>query len=130
MRGVVACGLCVTLILCSSGVGYGGDSGQWEPLGDEAALRKVFLEKASLKDPASVQFRGVKLSRFKTPDGKPASIWCGEMNAKNSFGGYVGFSQFFAYDLGGDKQAVQLDSKLSHEGFVIVKDTYCKGSGM
>ena len=40
----------------------------------------------SLKDPASVQFRGVKAYK--------SGAVCGEYNAKNGFGGYVGFARF------------------------------------
>ncbi len=43
--------------------------------------------KANVLDPGSVQFRGLKTVKGNV---------CGEYNAKNSFGGYVGF-KFFAY---------------------------------
>ena len=46
---------------------------------------KAFIE-YGLKDPASVQWRGV----LSYPDG----VTCGEYNAKNSYGGYTGFSWF------------------------------------
>jgi hypothetical protein len=42
---------------------------------------------AQLKDPASAQFRGVELNSAGTAA-------CGQVNAKNSFGGYVGFQEF------------------------------------
>jgi len=45
----------------------------------------------SLKDPSSAQFRNVRLVPYK--DG---SVICGEVNAKNSYGGYVGFKDFVA----------------------------------
>lgn len=41
---------------------------------------------AEMKDPGSAQFRG--LERF---DG----LVCGEVNARNSYGGYVGFQPFY-----------------------------------
>ena len=47
---------------------------------------KVAIE-YSLKDPASVQYRNVRVVNKK--DGRKAV--CGEFNAKNSFGGYGGF---------------------------------------
>jgi hypothetical protein len=58
-----------------------------QPKLDEALLRTAF---ASFKDPSSVQFRDLKYKE-KTPGG-----WamCGEFNAKNSYGGYVGFQRF------------------------------------
>lgn len=44
-----------------------------------------------VKDPSSLQLRN--LSRF-TPPGADYQAVCGEMNAKNGFGGYVGFQAF------------------------------------
>ena len=41
----------------------------------------------SLKDPTSAQFRNVR-------SGKLQNSVCGEVNAKNSYGGYVGFRKF------------------------------------
>ena len=44
-----------------------------------------------MKDPDSVQFRGVE----GYDRGEPGIIMlCGEVNAKNSFGGYVGYRHF------------------------------------
>lgn len=45
----------------------------------------------SLKDPSGAQFRNVRLVSYL--DGK---VICGEVNGKNSYGGYVGFSPFVA----------------------------------
>lgn len=44
----------------------------------------------SLKDPESVQFRGLFLS------GKVLPVLCGEINGKNSYGAYIGFHRFYA----------------------------------
>lgn len=44
-----------------------------------------------LKDPGSAQFRNVRL----VPYGA-ARVICGEVNGKNSYGGYVGFVRFAA----------------------------------
>ena len=43
----------------------------------------------TLKDPASAQFRNVRLVQYL--DG---AVICGEINGKNSYGGYVGFRDF------------------------------------
>ena len=43
----------------------------------------------SLKDPSSAQFRNVRLMEYL--DGV---VICGDVNAKNSFGGYIGFTNF------------------------------------
>lgn len=44
-----------------------------------------------LKDPTSIQIRNLKPSRT-----SPERLICGEFNAKNSFGGYVGFKLFMS----------------------------------
>lgn len=94
----------------------------WEPLKDETELRKVFVEKSNLKDPFSVQFRNVKVNTT------PMTIWCGEVNAKNSYGAYSGWNLFFASDHG-KESSVNIDQEIAHEGFLIVMGLYCKGSG-
>jgi len=65
---------------------------------DYRAMIKLFKTKVArdLKDPASAQFRDVVVSRLyvsKTGeyDDKRFAI-CGEMNAKNSYGAYTGFT--------------------------------------
>jgi hypothetical protein len=45
----------------------------------------------TLKDPDSAQFRNVRLLDF-----NPGRLVCGEVNAKNGFGAYVGFTPFVA----------------------------------
>lgn len=47
--------------------------------------------KASLIDPDSAQFRGVKIIRS---DGK--IVVCGQVNSKNRMGGYIGYQNFIA----------------------------------
>lgn len=44
--------------------------------------------RAMSKDPDSLQFRNERVSRT------DATITCGEMNGKNSFGAYVGFRRY------------------------------------
>ena len=53
--------------------------------GQEASGAKQAIER-ELKDPESVQYRDVRTFS--------GGIVCGEFNAKNSLGGYVGFSPF------------------------------------
>ena len=48
---------------------------------------------AELRDPASAQFRAVKAVRQE--DGSIAV--CGEVNGRNAFGGYAGYSQFYVH---------------------------------
>lgn len=44
----------------------------------------------SLKDPESAKFRNVRVSPY-----MGGYVVCGEVNAKNSYGGYTGFTRFF-----------------------------------
>ena len=55
-------------------------------------ISKAKQEAAALmKDPGSVQLRNV---RGYDKDDPNHALICGEINAKNSFGGYTGFQQF------------------------------------
>jgi len=48
-----------------------------------------------LKDPASTQFRDISTKKVgEKEDGSVVMLICGEVNSKNSFGAYSGFSQF------------------------------------
>lgn len=58
--------------------------------GPEKVKEKVLeAVRNRLKDPASAQFRDVRLVEFSF-----GQVVCGEVNAKNAFGGYVGFTPF------------------------------------
>ena len=46
---------------------------------------------ASLKDPGSAQFQNVRMANYGS-----WKVVCGEVNGKNSYGGYVGFGPFVA----------------------------------
>lgn len=64
------------------------------PAGSEDEARVAIA--AKLKDPDSLQVRNVIATGI-TPD--PAKwVVCGEYNARNSFGGYVGFHKFALVD--------------------------------
>lgn len=58
------------------------------PKVNEKELRKEFTE---LKDQDSAKFRNIK---FAKGDSDGSWVMCGEYNAKNSYGGYAGFSRF------------------------------------
>ena len=47
--------------------------------------------KATLKDPDSAKFQNIRIADY---DG--GKVVCGEINAKNSYGGYVGYKRFVA----------------------------------
>lgn len=57
----------------------------------QAIAKTKEIVSASLKDPSSSQFRNVRIVDYS--DGK---VICGEVNGKNSYGGYVGFFPFVA----------------------------------
>ena len=70
------------LLLISSALVGCGDSA-------EEKLRELLISKSNLIDPKSAEFRNIKT------DNK-MSQFCGEINAKNSLGGYVGWTHFYA----------------------------------
>jgi hypothetical protein len=57
-----------------------------------------------LRDPLSAQLRNVQLSKAKF-SGEPKTVYCGEINAKNAHGGYVGFKPFF-YEVEKDEATI------------------------
>lgn len=64
--------LCIALVGCN---------------GTESSAREAV--KQILNDPSSAQFKNIYTTSY---DGKPAA--CGEVNAKNAFGAYVGYQRF------------------------------------
>jgi hypothetical protein len=59
------------------------------------AVDKLKSEMAStLKDPDSVKFRGLTAYKLYETSSSKADVLCGEVNAKNSYGGYSGFKRF------------------------------------
>lgn len=47
-----------------------------------------------LKDPSSARFRGLRAEQRQLDNGNTSVFVCGEVNAKNSFGAYVGYRPF------------------------------------
>lgn len=72
-----------------------------------------------LKDPGSAQFRGLYLA-----ESGPLYVLCGEINAKNGFGAYVGFRQFFATD-SKNLQAIDGPSIQEHRLYVGMAGEMC-----
>jgi len=52
--------------------------------------------RGQLSDPDSARFRNVWAMRYPVQGQADAAIFCGEVNARNRFGGYVGFEPFMA----------------------------------
>jgi hypothetical protein len=66
-----------------------------------------------LSDPDSAKFRKLFLSEFVNPNNGQAGLWlCGEINAKNKMGGYVGYRQFF---IKADLDLVQINPAAENE---------------
>ena len=47
-----------------------------------------------LRDPESVEFREIRVVSISNPQGSSIMSVCGELNAKNEMGGYVGYMPF------------------------------------
>ncbi len=87
-----------------------------EPWRDDAWADEMKAAVASrMKDPGSAQFRNVK-----TYHGSGSPIVCGEINAKNGYGGYGGFERFVA---GGN--AIFLESEVVSGGMSAVYAKVC-----
>ena len=68
----------------------------------EEAVKKV------LKDPNSAQFQNIK------------GI-CGEVNAKNSYGGYTGFKRFYVLN-----NETVIEDKDNHKDFLLINNIACQ----
>lgn len=70
---------------------------------DSTSKARIALE-AQMTDPQSAQYRNEQV--------KPWGIVCGEANVKNYAGGYIGFTPYIAFPVGGeDWNAVVMDEK-------------------
>jgi len=87
----------------------------------DSKARSLVLEK--LRDPNSAQFRNVQRVPFVDdpkdlkPGVKMPYVYCGEVNSKNAYGGYVGYTKF---GVSGDVVAIsdpEFPDNLIHEVF-------------
>lgn len=94
----------------------------------ESVESTILQIKDRLKDPSSVQFRNIYINSLKTG----ATSVCGELNAKNSFGGYTGFNAF--YQSNTDKEPIiysESDSNPDKKKFKAMYFLYCnKGTSI
>jgi hypothetical protein len=72
---------------------YAAHGGTYVTANGEQKMIEASQEAArnQLKDPGSAQFRNVRVESF-----EGGKVVCGQINGKNSYGGYVGFKQFVA----------------------------------
>ena len=95
-----------------------------DPVADEQSRRATWSArgqeavKTKLKDPGSAQFRAVYFNRGK--DGLP--VTCGEVNSKNSFGGYSGHQKFIS---AGKPELTYLEEQMVAGEFAKVWNTLC-----
>lgn len=85
----------------------------WTERGKDAA-------RAKLKDPDSAQFQNVRFHQGK--DGVPMT--CGEVNSKNSFGGYSGFQKFVS---AGRAELTFLAEQMDSGEFAKIWNQMCTG---
>ncbi len=81
----------ITAVLLAVGASVASEPAEGDPL-EEDALRALFVEFSPLYDPSSVMFRKLRYSRL------TYAAWCGELNAKNVYGGYAGWHKFAVRD--------------------------------
>ena len=80
---------------------------------DNLDLEVQMILKSTLNDPDSAQFRN-------------QNKLCGEVNAKNSFGGYIGFTKFIITEEKIYFENEYQDSQISIDGFNSLWDLLCK----
>lgn len=76
------------------------------PVTSEQDRTAQSVVKGVLKDPYSAQFGA--MSAFQLDNGD--QVYCGQVNAKNSYGGYIGYKTFFVRMRGQSVQRVFLDN--------------------
>lgn len=86
MKKILLCFICVILGISSVHASDYNQKAGWVGKGKE-------LVKSRLKDPSSAKFRNVYFIRANV-GGTPTV--CGEVNAKNSFGGMTGYKKFLS----------------------------------
>lgn len=92
--------------------------GAWSMLVEEDKTSAIRVQarmaiQEQLKDPDSAEFRNIMASE---------TVVCGEVNAKNAFGGYVGFTRFF-HTAGG---ITMLDEAQDKASFDMLWRTFCE----
>lgn len=95
-KSLSMCAMAAIAIITLAGCGKERDPNAPPEMDEKALIAEAKMQIiATLKDPDSAQFRNVRWERKES-----LVILCGEVNAKNSFGGYVGFKPFHAVQPG------------------------------
>jgi hypothetical protein len=77
----------------------------------------------NFKDPSSAQFRKIELVDGRDAKKPGEGIYCGEVNAKNSYGAYAGYMPFIGAVLGDGALAINVASDA--DSTLVVK-TLCQ----
>jgi hypothetical protein len=104
-----------SLVVAALAIAAGGCGGSSNSDGPSDLARITVAQQAvkgRLKDPSSAEFRNERVGSYQ---GK-AIVVCGEVNAKNSFGGMTGFERFVSN--GGD--VTVLESEMAEGEFPTV----------
>ncbi len=111
MRAIALSIMTLALVGCSKGKNEPPSDGAYIVAGKEYVRQ-------TLKDAKSAEFQNVSVSRSA---GMP--VICGEVNAKNSFGGYNGYRRFIS---GGPGPATQIEGEgMEASEFAKTWDTVC-----
>lgn len=108
----------IVATLALIGVAFGAGAQSTDQLISDA--KAAIIQK--LKDPASASFRDVVY--VPTAQGTGGTV-CGEVNAKNAYGGYVGFTPFFVVG-----QSALLRDELNAQVFDSIYGRSCKASAV
>lgn len=93
----------------------------------EIAIVQKAME-SSLKDPESMRLQNVRFGPNKT---KGMQTVCGEVNAKNGFGGYVGFRGFYAVYIANTNKGNPVAAVIGmDDGRTNVASIMCKDEGL
>lgn len=112
--------LCVVLASVVSSCGSPSDAGgsKMDEVMSWGVATKMKLNEG-LKDPDTAEFRNVVVYNVRMNDGSKGYAFCGEVNAKNGFGGYSGYQRFV-----GNPAVVALESESAGE-FQSLWNDYC-----
>ena len=101
------------------------DQPKFVQVDDLTELKKIIVDESDLKDPFSVEFRRVQLGE--TPVG--GTLWCGQLNAKNSSGAYAGWTDFTVWLVQDGQPVVNISGDGVADGMKrLTIDVMCKGS--
>jgi len=97
----------------------------WTPTEDYDELKQALIDKSSLKDPFSVHLRDVYVRQVESTG---STFWCGQINAKNSWGAYGGFQVFVMRRSDGKSSDItMLDDEEDVMGRLSI-DLLCRGT--